>query len=104
MYVQFQAQPGERDALVEVLTEAARLVRALPDCLSYVVATEPADADAVCVMEEWTSEAAHRASLEREDVRAVIGRGRPLIAGVGAQVRMVPVRSVPECGRSWKQP
>ena len=90
MYVQFQAQPDRKDALVGVLSEASELVRALPECVTYVVATVPDEDDAVCVMEEWASEEAHRASLEREDVRAVIGRGMPLIARVAAQVRMVP--------------
>ena len=92
MYVQFQAQPEKKDALAEVLSEASELVRSLPGCVTYVVATVPDDDNAVCVMEEWASEGAHRASLEREDVRAVIGRGMPLIAGVDAQIRMVPAQ------------
>ena len=41
--------------------------------------------------ELWASEEAHARSLERNDVRALIQRGRLLIAGMGEQVRLTPV-------------
>ena len=33
----------------------------------------------------------HAASLTREDVRALIGRGRPLIAGAGERFEVIPL-------------
>ena len=36
----------------------------MPGCLSYIVAEDPNDPDALWVTEVWTDEAAHRASLD----------------------------------------
>ena len=85
------AQPGQRDALVEILLEAARLLGDMPECEHYIVNTVPEEPDAVWVTELWASEEAHGASLEREDVRALIQRAMPLIAGMTDQVRLTPV-------------
>lgn len=40
------------------------------------------------VCEVWTDQAAHDASLEPDDIRAIIGQARPLIAGMSDQVRL----------------
>ena len=74
-----RAVPGRRDELVAILLDGTD---AMPGCLSYVVARDPADADAVWVTEVWESQAHHAASLELPAVRDAIARGRPLIAGV----------------------
>ncbi len=66
------AVPGRRDALGEVLLAA---MRDLPGCLSYVVARDTNDDDALWVTEVWRSREAHRASLERPAVRDAIARG-----------------------------
>jgi quinol monooxygenase YgiN len=63
----------------------------MPGCLSYVVATDPADADAIWITEVWESQAAHQASLSLPVVRQAIARGRPLIAGFDQQVVTAPV-------------
>ncbi|HET7024615.1 MAG TPA: antibiotic biosynthesis monooxygenase family protein [Gemmatimonadales bacterium] len=44
------ATPGQRDALVKILLSGAG---AMPGCLSYVIATDPADADALWITEAW---------------------------------------------------
>jgi len=85
------AHHGQGDALAEVLLEAARLLEGDEQCELYVVSRSPDDPEAVWVTEVWADEAAHAASLERDDVRALIGRGRPLIAGFGDQVRLRPL-------------
>ena len=89
----FTAQPGRRDELVGHLLEAAELLGRDPRCLHYVVSTSPEgeEPDAVWVSEVWTDQAAHDGSLEPEDVRALITRARPLIAGMAAQ-RSLDVR------------
>jgi quinol monooxygenase YgiN len=72
------AQPGKRDDLAAVLLEGTR---SMPGCLSYVVAADPADPDALWVTEVWESSDSHHASLQLPEVQAAIAKGRPLIAG-----------------------
>jgi quinol monooxygenase YgiN len=78
-----RAVPGRRDDLAAILAPGAG---GMPGCLSYIVATDPADADALWVTEVWTDQAAHRASLQLPAVQAAIAKGRPLIAGFDSQV------------------
>ena len=66
----------------------------MPGCLSYVVARDPADADAIWITEVWDSRDSHRASLQLPQVRAAIARARPLIAGFESGVETVPVGGV----------
>jgi quinol monooxygenase YgiN len=76
------AAPGRRDDLIAVLLEG---VAGMPGCLSYVVAKDPADADAVWITEVWTSKAHHEAALALPSVRAAMEQGRPMIAGFGPE-------------------
>jgi quinol monooxygenase YgiN len=72
------AVPGQRDALARILLEGTG---DMPGCLSYVIATDPAEADALWITEVWESAEHHRASLQLPGVQAAIAKGRPLIAG-----------------------
>lgn len=40
------------------------------------------------VSEVWTEQAAHDASLEPDDIRALIEKARPLIAGMSDQTEL----------------
>jgi quinol monooxygenase YgiN len=80
--------PGQRDALAEILLEGTA---GMPGCLSYVIATDPADDNALWITEVWDSEESHGASLSVPAVRAAIARGRPLIAGFGERFVTAPV-------------
>ena len=82
------AQPGQRDALLEHMLEASRLMRDAPGCDLYLVATSEADDDAVWITEVWRTEADHDASLSLAGVRELIGRARPLIANMGESRRL----------------
>lgn len=82
------AVPGQRDALIAILLDG---VAGMPGCLSYVVARDPADADAVWITEVWDSKASHDASLSLPAVRQAIARGKSLITGVGDRVVTMPV-------------
>lgn len=82
------ATPGRRDDLVAILLDG---VSGMPGCLSYVVATDPADADGVWITEVWDNAASHQASLSLPSVRDAIAKGRPLIAGFGSNSTTVPV-------------
>jgi quinol monooxygenase YgiN len=86
----FTAQPGNGDDLAALLLEAANALRRLDDCLLYVVGRISGEPDAVLVYEVWTSADAHRASLDREDTKAAIERGRPLIEGMSDRVEFEP--------------
>jgi quinol monooxygenase YgiN len=86
-----KAQPGQRDALLDVLLDAADLVANLPGCEVWIVNTMPDDPDAIWVTEVWRSETDHAASLVGDDVSAIIARARPLIAGFGERFTLEPV-------------
>jgi quinol monooxygenase YgiN len=85
------AQPGQRDALLGILLESTG---DMPGCLSYVVAKDPGDAEAIWITEVWTDSESHKASLSLPAVRAAIGRAMPLIAGFESSVKTEPVGGV----------
>lgn len=85
------ATPGQRDALTAILLEN---LGTMPGCLSYIVAHDPADADAVWVTEVWTDEAAHRASLQVPEVKAAILRAMQLMATFADATVTTPVGGV----------
>jgi quinol monooxygenase YgiN len=82
------AVAGQRDTLAAILLESTD---AMPGCLSYVVATDPADPEALWVTEVWDSQASHQASLALPAVKTAIARGRPLIAGFSDRVETLPL-------------
>ena len=71
------AAPGQRDALIAILLESA--AGGMPGCLSYIVAQDRTDADALWITEVWDSQESHAASLSLPSVQQAIARGRPLI-------------------------
>ena len=83
-----RARPGQRAALAAILLDG---VAGMPGCLSYVVAEDPADADALWITEVWTDADSHKASLTLPSVRDAIARGRPLIAGFESHVETRPL-------------
>ena len=80
--------PGKRDEFVAILLEG---VGAMPGCLSYVVARDPKDPDAIWITEVWDSKESHAASLKLPEVRQAIAKGRALIANFGEQTVTEPV-------------
>ncbi|MBQ5941515.1 putative quinol monooxygenase [Massilia sp. AB1] len=92
-----RAQPGQRDALIAILLEGTA---AMPGCLSYVVAKDLADADALWITETWDSRENHKASLSLHSVQQAIAKGRPLIAGFGERFETEPVGGQGLMGKS----
>jgi quinol monooxygenase YgiN len=86
-----RAAPGKRDELIKILLDGTG---SMPGCLSYIVAADPADADAIWITEVWTDEASHKASLALAEVQAAIAKARPIIAGFDSQTRTIPVGGV----------
>lgn len=84
----FTATPGDRDRLSAILLKG---LDEMPGCLSYIVANDPADANALWITEVWDSAESHRASLSLPSVQAAIQEGRPLIAGMDQIAETNPV-------------
>lgn len=82
------AAPGERDALIAILLEG---ISGMPGCLSYIVARDPSDANAIWITEVWDSAESHKASLDLPSVQAAIAEARPLIAGFDSHQETEPV-------------
>jgi quinol monooxygenase YgiN len=82
------AAPGQRDALLSILLEGSAN---MPGCLSYVIAKDAADPDAIWITEVWDDKASHEASLALPSVQQAITRGRPLIAGFGERFITEPI-------------
>ena len=79
---------GKRDELIAILLEG---VADMPGCLSYIVAKDTSDANAIWITEAWDSKASHEASLSLPSVKDAIAKGRPLIAGFSDRVVTAPV-------------
>ena len=84
-------KPGQRDALQTILLENDG---GMPGCLSYIIAQDPADADALWITEVWVDQASHAASLTLSAVQHAITRARPLIAGFSNRVVTTPVGGI----------
>jgi len=80
--------PGKRDVLIAILLDG---VSGMPGCLSYVVAEDPTDPDAIWITEVWDRQESHKASLSLPSVQQAISRGRPFIAGFGERFETQPV-------------
>ncbi len=91
LFGKLTAQPGQRDALIDQLLQAAKLMPEIEGCSLYVINSAPDDPDAIWVYEAWRSQADHDASLDHETVKAVIAAARPLIAGGGERFVLTPV-------------
>lgn len=83
-----KAAPGERDAVLAILLEG---IHDMPGCLSYVVACDLSDQDAIWVTEVWDTADNHKASLSLPAVKQAITRAKPLIAGFDPYFETVPV-------------
>ena len=86
-----KAAPGKRAELAAILLEGTG---DMPGCLSYVIAEDTQDADALWITEVWDSRDSHRASLQLPAVQAAIAKGRPLIAGFDSQTETEPLGGV----------
>ncbi len=81
-------KPCQRDALAAILLKGTR---AMPGCLSYIVANDPTTADALWITEVWDSADSHKASLALPAVKEALTAGRPLIVGFGERFETIPL-------------
>ena len=87
LITKFKTAAGQRDALITILTSGTS---GMPGCLSYIVAKDATEVDAVWITEVWNSRESHQASLALPAVQQAIAKGRPLIAGLGARFETQP--------------
>ncbi len=85
---QMLAAPGKRDDLLAILGQSTG---DMPGCLSYVIAKDPNNADALWITEVWTDKEAHAASLKLPAVQAAIAKARPIIAGFPQHFETIPI-------------
>jgi quinol monooxygenase YgiN len=86
-----RAAEGQRDALIDLMLQGTA---EMPGCLSYIVARDPNDPDAIWITEVWTDAASHQASLAIPAVQATIQQAMPLIAGFEPGTVTEPVGGV----------
>jgi len=82
---------GKRDEMIAVLKDSTA---GMSGCLSYVLAKDSADENALWVTEIWDTAANHLASLSSPQVKATITRARPLIGGFERIAATEPVSGV----------
>ncbi|MBX3622855.1 MAG: antibiotic biosynthesis monooxygenase [Rhizobacter sp.] len=82
------ALPGQRDELIAVLMEVSR---DMPGCLSYVVARDRTEANAVWITEVWDGPHSHGAAQVLPAVQQAIAKGRALIESFGGMTLTEPV-------------
>lgn len=85
---QMIARPGQRAALIAILSEGTG---EMPGNMGYLIGEDSANADAIWIVEVWATQEAHAASLQLPAVREAIRKGRPLIAGFGTRAEFKPV-------------
>jgi quinol monooxygenase YgiN len=77
-----------RDEFIAILKESAA---DMPGCLSYIVAGDPADENAIWVTEVWDSMASHDASLSLPAVQNAMVRAKPLVAAFDKTASTTPI-------------
>ena len=91
MLGRMKAVPGKRDDLLALLLDSSG---GMPGCLSYIVAKDAKDPDAIWITEAWDSKDHHDASLKLPQVQAAIAKARPLIAGFDSSAETEPVGGI----------
>ena len=85
---EIKSAAGKRDELISILLEGTS---DMPGCLSYVIAKDANDMDAIWVTEVWETQDSHQRSLSLPAVQSAIVRGKPLITGFGERFETSPV-------------
>jgi quinol monooxygenase YgiN len=88
MIVKVTAASGQRESLISILLTGTG---AMSGCLSYIVAKDFSDENAIWITEIWDSKASHDASLSLPSVKGAIAKAKPLIAVFGTPVVTTPV-------------
>ena len=87
----FTIQAGKREALVEILLRASKIVSQFAECHAYIVNEDIADETCVWVFEVWDDKESHDMSFKNKQVRALIAEAMPLMNGapVGTELKVI---------------
>lgn len=88
MIAKITTVPGMRDEMISILQQSAA---DMPGCLSYIVAMDLAEEDALWITEAWDSQASHDASLSLRQVQEAIPRARLIVANFEKFATTIPV-------------
>jgi quinol monooxygenase YgiN len=91
LHGKMKAQPGQRDALLQLMLDGTDTEKPMPGCYLYVISRADDDADGLWITEVWRDKAAHDASLSLDSVQALIAKARPLIAGFSDRSEFTPL-------------
>jgi quinol monooxygenase YgiN len=80
--------PGKRDELIAILADDEMK---MDGCISYVVAEDPTDPNAIWVTEVWDTQASHKTSLSLPSVQKAISLAKPIIAEFGFRQETKPI-------------
>jgi quinol monooxygenase YgiN len=78
MHGKLTAQPGKRQAVVDILLRDVEELKAA-GCDLYMVSLASDHPDVIWVTEVWTSSEAHRASLQLPSVKKAIAEAMPML-------------------------
>lgn len=79
------ANSGRGSELAAALLMAANVAKTIDGCELYVVLLSNDTPDLLLITEVWTTQEAHKASLENPEIRNIIESARPLIASIDHQ-------------------
>ena len=82
------AVAGQREASIAILIQGTA---AMPGCLSYIVAKDSTEENAIWITEVWDNKESHDASLSLPPVKQAIAAARPMIAAFGNNIVTAPV-------------
>lgn len=91
MIGKMMAAAGKREELISILLEGTGQ---MPGCLSYIVAKDPADENAIWITEVWDNKRNHDASLALPAVKNAIARAKPMITAFETPTVTTPVGGV----------
>ncbi|HVH11077.1 MAG TPA: putative quinol monooxygenase [Gemmatimonadales bacterium] len=91
LIVKLTVVPGRREDMIAILRESTAR---MPGCLSYVVAKDSGDENALWVTEVWESGAHHDVSLSLPSVKQAVPKGRQLVSTFEKIAVTVPVWGV----------
>jgi len=85
------ARLGMGKQLADVLIRASKITAHMPGCRAYIVLDDAKDESVIWVFEMWDDKASHDASLQDENVRALIAEAMPMLAGApdGSEFRVL---------------
>lgn len=82
---------GQCDKLISILLDGSAN---MPGCLSYIIAKDSEDENAIWITEVWERKEHHQSSISLPQVKEAINLGRPMIKVFGMRVVTVAVGGV----------